>query len=113
MKASDLSPELRQIVKWSVAILGNVIEKELGSSSYRKIESVRKRMAKIRTASHQATALELKKTYEELSKMKTQERRDFARAYTLMLELMNACENAYRTYRLKQRRTDSGGPPGT
>ena len=99
----DLSPELRQIVKWSVAILGEVIERELGARAYHRIESVRKRMANIRTASHSKTENELKKTYTELEKLNTSERRDFARSYTLMLELMNACENAYRTHRLNEK----------
>jgi len=101
---AELSPELKKVVKWSVAILGNVIEEELGKSSYDRIEKVRQRMAALRGAKAGVISRELNKTFLELKKLNKNERMGFARAYTLMLELMNGCENAYRTYRLKQRK---------
>lgn len=111
--ASDsLPPELRMIVKESVKLLGQVLEEELGATAYRRIESVRLRMAGLRKASAVRVSRELERTYRELEKLKRPERLAFARAYTLMLELMNGCENAYRTYRLSGRNSPSlkGGP---
>ena len=101
---TELSPELKKVVKWSVAILGNVIEEELGKKSYSRIEKVRQRMAALRAAKPEVVSRELNKTFLELKKLNKKERMVFARAYTLMLELMNGCENAYRTYRLKHRK---------
>jgi phosphoenolpyruvate carboxylase len=98
-----LSPELRALVKWSVSLLGETLEAELGKRAYTRIEAVRKRMAAIRTAKDGAIDRELEKTFRELERLGPTHRLEFARAYTLMLELMNSCENAYRTHRLKQR----------
>ncbi|MBC7397605.1 MAG: phosphoenolpyruvate carboxylase, partial [Bdellovibrionales bacterium] len=104
MSKKNLPEELRTLVRISVACLGQVIEKELGRDAYRRIESIRKRMASTREASGKQTELELRKTFEELRKLKKNERLDFAVAYTLMLELMNTCENAYRSFRLQERK---------
>jgi len=101
---AELSPELRKVVKWSVAILGNVIEEELGKKSYVRIENIRQRMAALRGTKSEIVSRELRKTFAELKKLNGTERMGIARAYTLMLELMNCCENAYRTYRLKHRK---------
>ena len=103
MPKNNLSDELRGLVKTSVACLGKVIEKELGLGAFERIEAIRKRMAATRTTSLAATTKELKKTFEELKKLSQTDRHNFAISYTLMLETMNACENAYRTFRLKSR----------
>ena len=102
-----LPTELRQIVKWSVAILGEIIEFQLGAEAFLRIESVRKRMAGIRHASHSKKTKALEETLVELKKLKPLDRMEFARSYTLMLELMNACENAYRTHRLRLTKSPS------
>ena len=60
-------------------------------------------MASTRTGSGKKGRMRsLLKTFRELKKLKPRERFDFAVSYTLMLELMNTCENAYRTFRLEQ-----------
>ena len=104
MSKKDLPEELRSIVRVSVACLGNVIEKELGKEAYTRIETIRRRMVKTRSASTLVTTKALKNTFQELKLLSPKARFDFAVSYTLMLETMNACENAYRTFRLKERR---------
>lgn len=99
----DLPDALRSIVKTSVAVLGEVIEHELGRDAYVRIEKIRKQMAGVRTASSVRTSNELTTVFKELKKQNPKQRLEIAVAYTLMLELMNACENAYRTYRLRER----------
>lgn len=100
---NQLPAELRTMVKWSVAILGNVIEDRLGKRSFENIELVRQRMVSLRGAEEKIVLKELEKTFLLLKRLTKKEKYDFAKAYTLMLELMNACENAYRTFRLKKR----------
>jgi phosphoenolpyruvate carboxylase len=102
-RADDLPEELRSLVKWSVALFGEVLRDQLGEKAYARIESVRQRMAKIRTGTADAKARELAAVYRILEKLGVEDRRSFARSYTLMFELMNTCENAYRTHRLRQR----------
>ncbi len=104
--AKHLAPELRQIVKESVRLLGEVVRAELGDTAYRRIEGTRRQMTKLRGASFERTSRALRKTSAMLGGLTAEERRGFARAYTLMLELMNACENAYRS-----RRETAAAPP--
>ncbi len=58
-------------------------------------------MATLRDTSDEKAFAQLKKSYQNLESLSQQERHDTARAFTLMLELMNACENSYRSYRLE------------
>lgn len=99
----ELPEALRALVKQSVNVLGKVLHDELGEVRYRQIEAVRQRMASIRKSSSADIGKELHHTFRELEALTADERRAFARAYTLMFELMNACENAYRTDRLRRR----------
>jgi phosphoenolpyruvate carboxylase len=110
-----VSPELRDLVKWSVALLGRVIEKEAGSRLFSLIESLRKDMAELRESDDGATFELLRSRLAKLEALKPAERELVARSYTLMLELMNACENAHRSHRLAGRAGASpvgerGGP---
>jgi phosphoenolpyruvate carboxylase len=96
------------MVKQAVALLGEVILQELGPRAYGRIEAVRQSMASTRGKEPSLVLRKLKKTLKFFSQLSSQEQMDFACSYTLMLELMNACENAYRAFRLRQRR---GAPP--
>lgn len=102
----QIPPELRALVKKSVSCLGEVIERELGNVGFKRIEKVRARMTKLRVSqtgkSAEESARLLEQTFKELGKLSPQAKLEFAKSYTLMLELMNTCENAYRTYRLKE-----------
>lgn len=108
-KKQHLPEELRTLVKQSVACLGRVIEKELGKKGYQRVERIRRAMAESRSATPERTRQLLRKSYRELQKLRPGERLDFATAYTLMLELMNTCENSYRAFRLRQRHERPAG----
>jgi phosphoenolpyruvate carboxylase len=99
----NLTPELRHLVSHSVALLGQVIERELGKKAYLKIENLRQQMAGLREHSDAESFQDLLKVYNNLKKSPVSERHHIAHSFTLMLELMNACENAYRSYRLSQK----------
>ncbi len=107
LEAHTLPRELKSMVKWSVAILGEVIREKLGRKAFDRIERVRSEMASIRGAKEETVTRALEQTRKILEKTSRAERLEFARAYTLMLELMNACENGYRTHRLKKKRKTS------
>lgn len=98
-----LSPRLREIVFQSVAILGEVIQTELGAKEYARIERLRQSMADLRTRSSEETYLILKKEMERLRRLSADQQLHVARAFTLMLELMNTCENAYRSHEIRRR----------
>lgn len=98
-----LAPELRELVQQSVRVLGEVIRRELGEQSYRRIEKLRSGMAGLRGLSRQESYSHLQRELSGLEELSRDERMDVARAFTLMLELMNTCENAYRSFRISQR----------
>ncbi|MNJ96778.1 Phosphoenolpyruvate carboxylase [compost metagenome] len=95
-----LTPELRHLVSQSVALLGRVIQRELGKNTYQKIENLRQDMAELRELSADQSFSRLQKVYKRLEAEPRVNRHAIAHSFTLMLELMNACENAYRSYRL-------------
>lgn len=96
----ELPKELRSLVKHSVAILGRVIQRELGATSFRQIEALRVSMTEMRTLPETEGLLRLQKHYKKLESLQPQEQHNIAHSFTLMLELMNSCENAYRSHRL-------------
>lgn len=102
-RTNDLPAELRTLVRLAVAELGDVIKRELGDSSYRRVESIRQAMAALREKSSDDAHASLVKTLRLLEKLPSTERFHIAHSFGLMLELMNACENAYRTFRLNER----------
>jgi len=99
----QLAPELRTLVKVSVAWLGRVISRAAGEEQFIRIEKIRSRMACLRGAQGQTSVETLETVLAELRALSPEQRCEIARAFTLMLELMNACEAAYRSYRLRRR----------
>lgn len=99
-----LSIELRSLVHQSVALLGEVIQNELGAKPFLQIESIRKRMTEQRSASPENSLRCLRELFQKLENMDVSEQHSIGQAFTLMLELMNICENAYRSYRLSLRK---------
>ena len=111
--SSELSPVLKSLVSRSVALLGKVIQQEAGATAFRKIENIRCRMAGLRGTSGEQQHRELKRLYSQLKRASAREQMQTAHAFTLMLELMNACENAYRTHRLRQHPESAPQEPGS
>ncbi len=104
----QLAPELRTLVKVSVAWLGRVISRAAGEEQFMRIEKIRSRMAGLRGALGQISVETLELVLAELRALSPSQRHEIARAFTLMLELMNSCEAAYRSYRLRRRPHASG-----
>jgi phosphoenolpyruvate carboxylase len=99
---NHLSPVLRELVRESVAMLGEVIRDEAGKEAYRRIENLRKKMARLRGAvARDSEVRELRSQLQTLKGLSPPQRQEVARAFTLMLELMNGCESAYRSHRIR------------
>lgn len=102
-RTSLLPESLRSLVSDSVALLGQVIRSEAGDETYSRIESIRRKMTAVRGASSDSAHRTLMRVFDELARQSPGERVMIAEAFTLMLELMNACENSYRVFRLAHR----------
>lgn len=99
-----VAPELRHLIRESVAQLGEVIKQELGQKEFNRIENIRVQMTKVRDVSNNeafSNLSTLKKTLENISK---DQRYQIGHAFSLMIQLMNTAENAYRSHRLKVNR---------
>ena len=98
-KGQGLSPELERLVRIVEATLGRVVVKAEGKTLYAAVEAIRLDMVTVREG-HRAG---LRRACTRLRRLSPTERTAVARAYTVYLELVNVCENAYRTHRLRER----------
>lgn len=98
-----LSPALRHLVNETVALFGEVLRQKVGTKSYNRIESLRQTMSSLRGRSAAVEAKTLQKSYRLLEKLSAREQFEVAQAFALMLEVMNVCENAYRSQQIRQR----------
>jgi len=106
-----LPAELRELVKWSVGQLGRVIESEAGKVLYARIEALRADMAQLRGKRPDVVRETLERNLTLLEGLGAPHQLIIARSFALMLELMNAAENAYRSHRLHLRRREPRGDP--
>jgi len=118
-----LPPGLTATVGVVEEILGRVVADVEGEALYEVVESVRRDMVAFREAdagvgrgagAEADREAALDRAAGRLAALSVGERTALARAYTLYLQLVNVCENAYRTHRLRERRPESdarGGAP--
>lgn len=101
LDSNPIPAELRWLVKNSVRILGEVICQQTSHECFQRIERIRKEMTSLRSSSAEKAETLLSKTLIEFRQLTTEELFQIVHAYSLMLELMNACENAFRSFRIR------------
>lgn len=101
--STTLPTELTQLVSWSVKILGQVIQSHYGEELYNLLEDLRLGMRATVGKSDESLRSALRETQERIAKLNSQQLHQLTHSFSLMLELVNACENAYRIKRLNQR----------
>ena len=97
----EIAKELRELVSQSVKLLGSAAKEIFGDNLYQAIESLRLDMKKVRGADSLTVHKALEDVYRQLKKEKTDDLHKIAKTFALMLELINNCEAAYRSFRLK------------
>lgn len=95
--------ELQTLVYWAIKCLGTAIRQEYGETRYRRIESIRRSMKSIRSTPLDQTLSVLRKELRRLKTSSDEELFIIAHSFAIMLELINRCESAYRTHRIRQR----------
>jgi phosphoenolpyruvate carboxylase len=100
---NHLPQDLRELVRQSVEILGDVIQREIGAEGFARVEKIRSVMATLRPLNRDQAYPILQEQLELMRGLSRTQRLDLARAFTLMLEMMNACEDAYRSHRIAER----------
>lgn len=99
-KPQSLPEELRHLVHVATAVLGEMIRDVDGLPIYRKVETYRRRLKTTRGRQKNA---KLRALLKSLRAEPPATRLLLARAFSLQLELVNCCEAAYRTWRIRQR----------
>lgn len=94
--------ELRDLVYHSVKLLGHAIQDVYGLVLFNQIESLRLQMKKVRQKEGDIVHAALEDVYKRMSKRHDEDLHRIAKAFSLMLEIINACETAYRTHRLQE-----------
>ncbi|MGZ3790386.1 MAG: phosphoenolpyruvate carboxylase [Bacteriovorax sp.] len=98
----DIPAELQNIVYESIKILGLAIKEIYGEKTFLEIDGLRREMKRIRNKDADTVYRSLEKFYQESKKRKTVELHQKAKAFALMLELINVCEASYRSFRLSR-----------
>ncbi|KTD71212.1 phosphoenolpyruvate carboxylase [Legionella tucsonensis] len=100
---SHLPRELSRMVSWSLTRLGKAIAEVYGKETYERIEQIRLSMQETIGSEPFALRNALHSLQVELSKFDRNELCQIAHGFSLIMELINACESAYRIFRINQR----------
>ncbi|MFP5387384.1 MAG: phosphoenolpyruvate carboxylase [Bacteriovoracia bacterium] len=93
---------LKQLVFHSVKLLGEALQEIHGKKLFQEIEDLRVKMKSVRGGEASLVQQTLDEVYESLKRNGSEELHHKAKAFALMLELINTCEAAYRSHRLKK-----------
>jgi phosphoenolpyruvate carboxylase len=99
---SHLPLELKALVRDCVSILGDVIREEGGKELYQEVEKIRKKMIEYRQYDDEKKFQVNQKLLKLLKNNSKKQKHQIAHSFTLMMELINTCEAAYRTFKLKK-----------
>ena len=101
-KANNTLPkELRSIVRLTTATLGEVIAEAEGKQFFNEIEGLRRYLKYFRDFKTPKQKLLLAHIQKKFEGKSSDELNKFAHAYSILLELINVCENAHRSHRIE------------
>lgn len=104
---TELSTELKQVVGQSLELLGEAIRAENGEKVFGLVEALRQNFKVARQGERGLWREAHDQALQTLSQLKSTERFQVAHAFAISLEIINACENAFRSYRLQLRRPEA------
>ena len=97
----SIPSELKNLVFQSVKLLGVAIKDIYGPSLFNDIEKLRLQMKEVRHKEADVVHAALEEVYKKMKKKPDEDLHKIAKAFSLMLEVINACETSYRSFRLK------------
>lgn len=103
--------DLKQLVYHSVKLLGDAVLDVHGKRLYTEIEQMRVKMKGARGKEAKVVESILEDVYKKLKKDTSEELHLKAKSFALMLELINTCEAAYRSYRLRDYQVKASTSP--
>lgn len=109
--ADSISTELKDLVSKSVKLLGVAIQRVHGDELYGTIENLRLKMKSVRAKEAATVFGAMETVYLGLKNKPTAELHHVAKAFALMLEVINSCESAYRAHRLTGQKIEADVKP--
>ncbi len=109
--SSQISPDLKILVFDSVKLLGLAIKEVYGEEVYTEIETLRLSMKKVRGADSAIVFHSLGEVYKKLKLKKTDHLHKISKSFSLMLELINSCEAAFRSHKLEGEKIQASKSP--
>lgn len=100
-----IQDQLKHLVFDTVKTLGEAIKEIHGEELFESVEALRLQMKKVRGAEAQTVQQALEAAYLDLKQVPSKKLRLIAKSFSLMLELINASEAAWRTHRLSTYQT--------
>lgn len=97
-----LPKELRRLIRKITLLLGEVIREYEGDKFFERVEYYRQRLKKSRSSKEEAI---LESLLQKIKLEKPSDQYKIAHGFSVMLEMINVCEAAYRTWRQRQKGT--------
>lgn len=107
----EISAELKEIVSLSVKSLGQAIEEVYGQETFQEVEVIRREMKSVRAASADKVLRTLEHRHSKMKSKSDKKLHQISKSFSLMMELINSCEAAYRIYRLGGKKYEQGVKP--
>jgi phosphoenolpyruvate carboxylase len=101
-----IANELKQLVFDAVKCLGEQLKLIEGDDCFELIEATRQHFKLTRHQDDQFLVKSLNESYQKLSRETDQNLHKLAQSFSLMLELINACEYAYRSQQLAKKNVE-------
>jgi phosphoenolpyruvate carboxylase len=98
-----LPQELQNLVSEAVSLLGKSVKSDYGHKIYQEVEKIRLQMKRLRGEKADVVLKKLNTQSKKLDQLSAHDLHKLAHTYSLMMELINRAESAYRSFRLGKR----------
>lgn len=105
--------DLKKIINLSVKLLGESVQEVYGQEAYLQIEDLRQAMKSVRGNNAEIVQKKLEEVYSQLKKENNERLYQITKSFSLMLELINCCESAFRVLRLKNYKVNLAKKPNS
>jgi phosphoenolpyruvate carboxylase len=100
---TDLPKELQLIVSSALTTLGTAIKAEYGNKAFKRIENLRVLMKGLRRSNRDIVFKKLIQVQKKFKNYSTDELEEITLSFSFLLELINRCENAFRTHQISKK----------
>lgn len=105
MSLQEIPLELRFLIREVTDLWGDVVRTEGGARLLKKVENLRQEVKHFRSAADfNKEFVRVQKLLHSMAHLSSKELEDVTHAFAVLLELINQCENAVRSHKIRQKR---------